>query len=49
MGKYGGLPGDYSYRLKEHAKKAQVAAKKKGYKTKLAGSRGHWTLVVYKK
>ena len=49
MSKYSGVPGEYHYRKKEWAVRAQQAAKKKGYRTRLTGSRGYWTLVVYKK
>lgn len=46
MGIYGGIKGEYNYRRKEHAVKAQKAAREKGRKTRLTGSRGAWTLTV---
>lgn len=49
MGKYAGIPGDYYYSKKVWAVKAQRAAEKKGYKTKVKGSRGYWHLKVYEK
>jgi len=48
VGKYSGLPGDYYYSKKVWALKAQASAKRKGFKTRLTGSRGHWHLVVKK-
>lgn len=59
MGKYGGLDGQYYYKTKAHALKARDAAKKradaevakggKGYKIRLTGRRGFWTLNITKK
>ena len=41
--------GDFYYRRKEWALKAQRAAKKRGMKATLHGSRGHWEVKVREK
>lgn len=38
--------GDFNYRKKEWALKAQRVAKKKDFKATLHGSRGHWEVRV---
>lgn len=49
MGKYSGIPGEYNFRLKVNARKAFRAAKDKGYKARLTGSRGYWTVTIKRK
>lgn len=38
--------GDYAYRLKVWAERAQRAAQKRGFKATLHGSRGYWEVKV---
>lgn len=41
--------GDYYYRRKEWALKAQAAARKRGMRATIHGGRGHWEVRVRQK